>query len=300
MRDVARELRGLGQEDRRDALQRANDRIAEEVAQITGRDPDDDDVKRILQACGSPESFARYLKQQYPESRPDPTPVSKPVEESEPAPKPRVEIAPQSWALDTEEGKLLGVCAGLGSQFGLDPRFIRFLFVVLLIAGPTVFIAYAGLYFFMRTRTHDELAPPIDWGKVIQASVVYFFVVVAIHVFAGFIITWIVEGYEHPLVSGSFDALSFQWTWIVEERGGLLFWTIAFVMPFAVLSALPLHKAWSKTLAKLAQCSIAIYCAYLAYGVAALLTGIGLDKSGDFEGIDIARLVSDFFNEYFY
>lgn len=200
----------------------------------------------------------------------------------------------QPWALDAENGKLLGVCAGIGAQFELDARFVRFLFVVLLVTGPLILLSYVGLYVFMRTRTHPDAAAPIDWGRIVQMGVIYFGVLLLVHMLCGLAITWIVRAYEHPLVNGSYASLGFQWTWIVEERPGLLFWMVLIVMPLAILSALPVHKAWSKTLAKIAQCSIALYSAYLTYGIAALLTGIGLSKAGDFQGIDITRLLSDY------
>ena len=45
------------------------------------------------------------------------------------------------------DAKLLGVCAGLGSYFNLDPVFIRVLFVLLtLFSGGIVLIAYFLIY----------------------------------------------------------------------------------------------------------------------------------------------------------
>lgn len=41
---------------------------------------------------------------------------------------------------DTKEGKLGGVCAGIGDYFNLDPVLIRLAFLLLIFAGG--FIAY--------------------------------------------------------------------------------------------------------------------------------------------------------------
>ena len=42
--------------------------------------------------------------------------------------------------LDRENGKLMGVCAGLSNQFGMDPLAWRLLFVVGTIAGVGLLI----------------------------------------------------------------------------------------------------------------------------------------------------------------
>ena len=48
--------------------------------------------------------------------------------------------APAGFHLDQENGKLMGVCAGLANQFGLDPLAWRLLFVVGTIAGVGLLI----------------------------------------------------------------------------------------------------------------------------------------------------------------
>ena len=47
---------------------------------------------------------------------------------------------PVGFRLDPENGKLMGVCAGLSNQFGLDPLAWRLLFVVGTIAGVGLLI----------------------------------------------------------------------------------------------------------------------------------------------------------------
>lgn len=298
LRDIARELRDLNQSDRRAALQRANARIMEEVASIKDRDPDDDDIKRILQACGSPESFARYLRRDYPtqEKLPEKSDASDASKGDVPPPpktKPRIaDVKP--WGLVPDEGKLLGVCASLSRQLELDARFVRLIFIVFLITGPIAMFAYIGLYFFMYSRSDLEEEYRVDYGKLIQAAIVFGGVTIAVHLIFGWIVVGITWAFEHPTVNGQISALEHRWTWILEERPGLIVWAILFTMPFAIAAALPVHKAWSKTLNKLAQCAIAVYAVYLTYGVSYLLTGIGIEKAGDFQGIDIARLLSDY------
>jgi len=58
-------------------------------------------------------------------------------------------------------------------------------------------------------------------------------------------------------------------------------------------TALPVHDAWAKTIRKLAQVTIALYAVYLAYGMGALLAGIGINEASRAQGIDPVQLLSD-------
>jgi phage shock protein C len=53
------------------------------------------------------------------------------------------------FEIDRENGKWLGVCAGLGNHMGVDPTIVRVVLVVATILGafPWTFIAYAIAYF---------------------------------------------------------------------------------------------------------------------------------------------------------
>lgn len=48
--------------------------------------------------------------------------------------KAALKTAPR-FSLDRERGKILGVCAGLGRTFDIDPLWIRLAFVVSVLAG---------------------------------------------------------------------------------------------------------------------------------------------------------------------
>ncbi len=54
--------------------------------------------------------------------------------------------APKRLYRDTENGMLAGVCAGLGKYFGIDPIWIRLLFIALLFAGFSGVLAYIVLW----------------------------------------------------------------------------------------------------------------------------------------------------------
>lgn len=81
-------------------------------------------------------------------------------------------MAMRKFRLDRANGKLMGVCAGLGRMLGVDPTFVRIGVVVVTIMGlfPWTLIAYAAAaalarpgafgrdeddYGAMRTSTKD-------------------------------------------------------------------------------------------------------------------------------------------------
>ena len=63
------------------------------------------------------------------------------------------------YALDKSNGKLLGVCAGLGATIGVDPTIVRIGFVVATIMGgwPWTVVAYIALGFYGQARRGGHL-----------------------------------------------------------------------------------------------------------------------------------------------
>jgi phage shock protein C len=66
-----------------------------------------------------------------------------------------------SFSLDRHDAKLLGVCAGLGKRFGIDPTFIRIGWVAVPLLTPidvsTAVVAYviAGIVGFVGRKRRD-------------------------------------------------------------------------------------------------------------------------------------------------
>ncbi len=58
------------------------------------------------------------------------------------------------FALDREQGKLFGVCAGIANQTGVDVTIVRVALVLFTLMGawPWTVIAYAALAIFGRSR----------------------------------------------------------------------------------------------------------------------------------------------------
>jgi signal transduction histidine kinase len=63
-------------------------------------------------------------------------------------------------ALDTEDRKLAGVCAGIARHFGIDVKYVRIAFVLLTVLGGIGVALYGLAYLTMTSPEADELADP--------------------------------------------------------------------------------------------------------------------------------------------
>jgi signal transduction histidine kinase len=63
-------------------------------------------------------------------------------------------------ALDSEDRKLAGVCAGIARHFGIDVKYVRIAFVLLTILGGIGVALYGLAYLTMTSPETDELADP--------------------------------------------------------------------------------------------------------------------------------------------
>ena len=75
------------------------------------------------------------------------------------------------YSLDRRDAKLVGVCAKLGEQFGIDPTFLRIGFVAaaFLISWEVALVAYVGLaiyYSIQRKRAVDGGRHVSDFDKM--------------------------------------------------------------------------------------------------------------------------------------
>ena len=63
-------------------------------------------------------------------------------------------------ALDTEDRKLAGVCAGIARHYGIDVKYVRIAFVLLTILGGIGVALYGLAYLVMTSPQTVELADP--------------------------------------------------------------------------------------------------------------------------------------------
>ena len=82
-----------------------------------------------------------------------------------------------SFSLDRHDAKLLGVCAGLGKRFGIDPTFIRIGWIAVPLLTPidisTAVVAYAiaGIVGFVGRKRRDSQAERIsDFERMDQVG----------------------------------------------------------------------------------------------------------------------------------
>ena len=71
------------------------------------------------------------------------------------------------FEIDRSEGKILGVCAGIGNYTGIDATIIRIGFVVsvLAVALPWPFVFYLAAAFFGRPGRRSAYAPSRVTGR---------------------------------------------------------------------------------------------------------------------------------------
>ena len=56
------------------------------------------------------------------------------------------------------DSKIAGVCGGLGDYFGIDPVWIRLLFVVMFFAGGSSMLVYLIMWFIVPLAPKDLVA----------------------------------------------------------------------------------------------------------------------------------------------
>ncbi|MBI2786198.1 MAG: PspC domain-containing protein [Legionella longbeachae] len=54
-----------------------------------------------------------------------------------------------------KDSKIAGICGGLGAYFGVDPIWIRIIFVIFFILGGAAFIAYILLWILIPLEPED-------------------------------------------------------------------------------------------------------------------------------------------------
>jgi phage shock protein C len=67
----------------------------------------------------------------------------------------------KTFYLDRENGRFLGVCAGIGAHMGWDPTFVRVGLVIATLAGgwPWTVVAYFAAALIGKKRAAREAAP---------------------------------------------------------------------------------------------------------------------------------------------
>lgn len=188
-------------------------------------------------------------------------------------PPARFKAVLRPWSLAPREAAWLGVCAGIAQHLGVEALHVRMAALALgLLTGPFALLAYIVAYGLLSVNTPDEaLRRPDGWramgavASVTGGAILFFMLAQALS-----IMILRVHGY---LLSPAVVAVPHPWDWFAQTGGTLLFWTVLWSAPLAVLGALPLAGQWDTTLRKVALAVVALMGIAAAFGVACLLVG---------------------------
>jgi len=175
--------------------------------------------------------------------------------------------------LSTDNCRWLGVCGGVAEYFGLNPSFVRAIFLLLGITGPIALIAYLALYIEMYLASENEGIPHVDPWRVLGQTAAIIIATVALELGMRGLLRLVRYGYERFPSLGPYPGLE-RWDWLPVNMPFLLFCALSLSVPLAILGGLPLAGEWDKTLKRCAQAILAVYAAILSIGFALYITGI--------------------------
>lgn len=259
LRDVSSKLERLPIQERDRALARLRLRIVRALRGRGRHSLDDAQVEAVLDEFGPASEQAQRLTTERADDGPS--------------------------LLSKDNRRWLGVCGGLAERYGWEPGLLRALVVLMgLFTGPFLLIVYLGVYFVAHSSADDATASVDKWKLVKHVL----FVVAgagALHLGAhGF------HRFLHLAYGWLFtDALvlSGPWAWLPRFQSDLLFWTLFFCLPIAILAALPVPEPWSVTLKKVFQAGLALYALALCYGMACALVGAILQATANMGDIQL-------------
>ncbi len=272
---VAQYLRAVGDrlgdmsDDARDlATTQVRIRVMQRLRTTDKSAPDDADVEQAILECGAPtEQAERFLSKRAGRTEDTARPPS------------------------TADCRWLGVCAMLADLAGLNVTVVRLgTFVLGLITWPFALIAYLIAYAVLRFTVMDASAP-VQKVRLVKSLVGTTALAVVFYGCARGML-WL-TAYAYGRFTQEALVLGSKWTWYDGKQGSFLFWILAFTLPLAALSALPVPKAWSNTLKKVAHACMAVYAVILTFAVASVVTGAILYAAQNYgRPIDIQSMVN--------
>lgn len=260
LKEVESHFEDLPQASRIKLLRRVQRNIEEALAHHGADTVEDTQVEEALEELGTPSELANRLR-------------------------PREDTPTLG-----EERVWLGVCAALARHFDADPRLIRTGAAAVGLVGflflPVLLVAYIGGFFALYYGGHRAPTPPIDYVKTVKAALIVLLACIVLRAFTGYL----VEGVRYGL-SEFFDIIVpfGSWAWIAYRNGPFFWWSVWFLTPLGVLSALPVPPAWSGTLWKTTLAGLALYTLALAFGIASFVTGIFIHLSSDLADLESLR-----------
>ncbi len=180
----------------------------------------------------------------------------------------------------------LGVCAGLARFFDTPPTVVRIVAIVIglvcLPLLPFLLVAYILAFFAAYYLEHAPGLPPLRFGLLLKSGFRALLIGTALFAGAKLFMFFVLHVYQRFMGRALF--LEGDWGWLLLHGKPLFIWTVLFCVPVALLSALPVRKAWARTLKKVSDAGLASYALALCLGIACLLVGIAVKISGEVRG----------------
>lgn len=261
LRSVAAKLDGaLPEEDRDRCVESLERRIDLDLAALDKIKLADSDVEMVLDKLGAPSKQAQQLA-----------------------------LSIQSGALKrAKQGPdrvWLGVCSNLAARLGIETWMVRAAGIasaLTLLLLPLAIIAYIGLYLEMRWSAGKGVTEEIDAMRVGGRAGLTLVIALTVHWGSRYFLRLVYYAHETYLRK-SVPALG-EWGYLSYRQEEYFFYAMAFCLPLAVLSALPLANGWDQTLKRVSQAGLALYGIAVSLGVASVLVGIILDLVREFTG----------------
>ncbi len=276
IRDVSIQLESKVRADTRErGLVRLQTHIYRSLEALAKDVVENGDVEAVLARLGAPRRRAEAMlsTQAPPKNAPErsaPAKYNAPAQTPPPARRPRTGDAPV-W---------LGVCAFYAERTGLEVAAVRWLALLMGLAGPFAILAYLGGYALIYFDLDQRHRPKIDARHIALRMAGAFTITLALFLGAGWFKALVVYFHREwlhmpaPYLGG--------WDWLDAWAASLFMGVLLTGLPLAALSAMPLANAWDQSLKRVLQAVLVLYAAGLSLGVASFLVGLLLDVARQF------------------
>lgn len=268
--EVGAHLRDVKTADRRALLSELNARIH---ANVKGRAPangqDVTVVEEVLDDLGSPARQAAELRDLSAETGPDATILV--------------------WG----DRVWLGVCAGIAQRIGIDANFVRLVLVVLGFVPPLLpflITAYLGFYAVVYSASPKGALPRLRYFPIVRRAVAVVLAGAGLYGGAHILLLFLSRLSKQALGTGLL--IDGKYNWLLTSNKPMFFWVMAYVLPVAIMSAMPVKSSWAGTLEKVAKATLALYAMVICVGLAYMIAGLlieGADQVTDSPGTDAIR-----------
>ncbi len=270
LREVSAHLQDVDTDGRRVLLTELNARIQADVkgrAPVNGQDVTV--VEEVLIDYGSPAYQAAQLRDE------------------------SAETGNGGTALDWEHRVWLGVCAGIAQRIGIDANFIRLVLVVLGFVPPLLpflMTAYLGFYAVVYAASPKGALPRLRIFPIVRRTIAA--ALAGVGLYGGAYVLLLVLSRLSKQILGTGLLIDGKWNWLLTQNQPMFFWVMVYVMPVAVMSAMPVRSTWASTLEKVVKAALALYAMIICIGLAYMVTGLvvnGADTFTDSPGTDAIR-----------